>query len=1071
MQKLVEDTAQKIDDCGEVCSAYAKESVIAKFFKSTVWVTQLAGVGKVFDDRRTEFQFALTMHTAVGMDTANITLEYVKGTMTAMNERMEMMFNIIAHTLSREEQQLKEEAGSENIESILENETLLIRLAKDKLRGASSSATKRSKAEGKPYTLEDLRKDLRTAPKEAIEKNMEAFEQKLSLQKKHITAEMNAMADRVIKSLKAGPHDEIDDPAIDIRALWKRMDWRGSIKSRYFIMGLRDHFHEKWGSEVQAAKSGSEVQAVKSGSEVQGVTKRKVWQSSIKARNVVKGKRDHYQEKSGSEFQGAKRGSDEQGVKRGDASSSAGNPNADEWALAYLNIHWLQPIGESFDDDASGFITVGEIRDIFAKMFAILPRIDVSNQVSINKYLSYVYPNVTTILAAVNPCHVNEALQEKFQPYIESEEKRLRENLEMARYDIDDLDTLALITGPGRIGKYAHALFYLLLQRHFEIFRICQHRPVHPDELWDAAGSIGCVMKAFMERFELLKSVFRQRRLDLTEQLATFAHGMFKYLDNPDGLREAIRKDEFLDYSYDDKLESQDLKDVDILRFQVDQQLVDIDPYPPPPNPKPLEAASLASVLGTWNGFWYRNVLSTLPCRGMLSMTLHLPEEKQTLLFEGSSQSNLGKEQTLRFERSLRSNLGKFTLYGRCSQDAAANSFHFSMKRDLVSNHRTQYWDGQFDVATETITGTWGTDSDVSAHIGTFILKRTAPEDLRFRPAPATIEANKARSLWVYALNAVEARVRRQLWSWSHFKERRDNREEFITLYTRHGHLGRPLINRKELWRFRRVREKLTAADSRFYHSLADDRIRKTINHGVQCAKCHGTIGGTRIICLICQPNAWGTLDLCEDSECVAASIEQDSLPTPHLPTHDVIKVRCFVHMVHFGKLEREAVQALERVRVLLGTGDNASDLEEAYDNDYPSQVTQAAPDRASMKLGSSHHCTFCNVKITPPCWYYIHGEGDTFICDACETHDKARLMKQYEAIFKKQDEAGFKNQDDAYDLVRCQSLRPATAVALSTKERLGNLEERFLALDSKMDDRLGRVEELLNSMLKKVKE
>jgi Vacuolar sorting-associated protein 13, extended-chorein len=221
-------------------------------------------------------------------------------------------------------------------------------------------------------------------------------------------------------------------------------------------------------------------------------------------------------------------------------------------------------------------------------------------------------------------------------------------------------------------------------------------------------------------------------------------------------------------------------------------------------------------MLGTWNGFMYRKVVPTLPCRGMLSMTLRPTSVK---------------EQTLWFEGTSRSSLGGFRVSGRCSQDAAANSFHFTMKREFVSDHTTQYWDGQFDVATETIMGTWGIDRDASAHFGTFILKRTAPEDLRFRPAPATIEAKKARSLWTFAISAVLSRVRRQLWSWSHFKERKHTRERFITLYTRHVHLGHPL-NGDELLTFRRVRRRLTAADSRFYHSLADDRIRKIINHG-----------------------------------------------------------------------------------------------------------------------------------------------------------------------------------------------------------------------------------------------
>jgi hypothetical protein len=62
--------------------------------------------------------------------------------------------------------------------------------------------------------------------------------------------------------------------------------------------------------------------------------------------------RDYYHEKWGSEVQDA---------KGSNGPSSEANPNSDEWALSYLNMHWLQPIIESFDDDASGFITVAEV--------------------------------------------------------------------------------------------------------------------------------------------------------------------------------------------------------------------------------------------------------------------------------------------------------------------------------------------------------------------------------------------------------------------------------------------------------------------------------------------------------------------------------------------------------------------------------------------------------------------------------------------------------------------------------------------------------------------------------------
>jgi hypothetical protein len=35
--------------------------------------------------------------------------------------------------------------------------------------------------------------------------------------------------------------------------------------------------------------------------------------------------------------------------------------NPDAWAIKYVDVIWVQPILEAFDDDASGFITVTEV--------------------------------------------------------------------------------------------------------------------------------------------------------------------------------------------------------------------------------------------------------------------------------------------------------------------------------------------------------------------------------------------------------------------------------------------------------------------------------------------------------------------------------------------------------------------------------------------------------------------------------------------------------------------------------------------------------------------------------------
>lgn len=40
-------------------------------------------------------------------------------------------------------------------------------------------------------------------------------------------------------------------------------------------------------------------------------------------------------------------------------SDSSFNPDA--WAITFVDLAWLQPISEAFDDDASGFITTAEV--------------------------------------------------------------------------------------------------------------------------------------------------------------------------------------------------------------------------------------------------------------------------------------------------------------------------------------------------------------------------------------------------------------------------------------------------------------------------------------------------------------------------------------------------------------------------------------------------------------------------------------------------------------------------------------------------------------------------------------
>lgn len=54
-------------------------------------------------------------------------------------------------------------------------------------------------------------------------------------------------------------------------------------------------------------------------------------------------------------------------------------------------------------------------------------------------------------------------LMAKFEPWVSSEEERLKKDLEEIHYDLDDPATVTLITGPGRIEMVSANIDVFLL--------------------------------------------------------------------------------------------------------------------------------------------------------------------------------------------------------------------------------------------------------------------------------------------------------------------------------------------------------------------------------------------------------------------------------------------------------------------------------------------------------------------------------------------------------------------------------------------------------------------------------
>lgn len=95
-----------------------------------------------------------------------------------------------------------------------------------------------------------------------------------------------------------------------------------------------------------------------------------------------------------------------------------------------------------------------------SKMFSLLPDIRPANLPAVHDYIESVYRPISTLVVSVNSAPIDEALHAHFKKYTEAEELRLKRNLEAVKYDIDALDTLSLVTGPGSIEKVRIEFLY-----------------------------------------------------------------------------------------------------------------------------------------------------------------------------------------------------------------------------------------------------------------------------------------------------------------------------------------------------------------------------------------------------------------------------------------------------------------------------------------------------------------------------------------------------------------------------------------------------------------------------------
>lgn len=197
-----------------------------KVLNGSFWQTEFSKYLKIFVTHRQNFEFALTIHIAGGVENS---LELQKKHGEAIAQLDEKLNNIssllmkLASPAEKDAAQLIDRKGGieKVVQTIKSNDSqsdALLRELNKYERGKFSSQQPGPGA-GKPRNLqdamEDLRKEIEMDQNQAIKKNLESFQRKFDVQQKQFREEIEQVVrkvgDNIIRSVAAGSYSRILD--------------------------------------------------------------------------------------------------------------------------------------------------------------------------------------------------------------------------------------------------------------------------------------------------------------------------------------------------------------------------------------------------------------------------------------------------------------------------------------------------------------------------------------------------------------------------------------------------------------------------------------------------------------------------------------------------------------------------------------------------------------------------------------------------------------------------------------------------------------------------------------------
>ena len=159
-----------------------------------------------------------------------------------------------------------------------------------------------------------------------------------------------------------------------------------------------------------------------------------------------------------------------------------------------------------------------------------------------------------------------------------------------------------------------------------------------------------------------------------------------------------------------------------------------------------------------------------------------------------------------------------------------------------------------------------------------------------------------------------------------------------------------------------------------------------------ECDVCHERLYGSRTCCIECGSGF--TFDFCNKPACLETTVKRDDVKSPHLPTHDLVKMRtAIMHYREIGKILRRSEAGLTRARAILRKASAASaDTDTAGEDDTHNAVDPAEraaqllletalahptePGRDKPEKAPDLTCVSCSEPVALPCWYCIDCPG-----------------------------------------------------------------------------------------------